>query len=67
MKSDPLVAVSEMDLLVCIVPFEHSLLSHPVAPEDELVQIGRYVYLMPYAPFATPSMSMCSLLAALTD
>ena len=28
------------------------MLSHPVAPKDELVQIGRYVYLMPYAPFA---------------
>ena len=52
LKSDPVVVVSETDLLVCVVPCEPSLLSHPVAPEDELVQIGRYVYLMPYAPFA---------------
>jgi len=50
-KSDPLVAVSETDLLVCVVPCEPSLLGHPVAPEDELVQIGRCVYLMPYATF----------------
>jgi len=51
-NSEPIVAVSETDLLVCVVLCEPSLLSHPVAPEDELVQIGRYVYLMPYAPFA---------------
>ena len=49
--SDSLVAVSETDLFVCVVPCEPSLLGHPVAPKDELVQIGRYVYLMPYAPF----------------
>jgi len=51
-QSDPLVAVSETDLLVCVVPCEPSLLGHPVAPEDEFVQIGCYVYLMPYSPFA---------------
>jgi len=50
--SDSLVAVSETDLFVCVVPCEPSLLGHPVAAEDELVQVGRYAYLMPYAPFA---------------
>jgi len=51
-KSDPLVAVSEANFIVGVVPYEPSLLSHPVAANNELVKIGRYVYLMPYVTFA---------------
>jgi len=51
-KSDPLIAVAKTDLLVGVVPCEPSLLGHPVAAEDELIQIRRYMYLMPYVPFA---------------
>ena len=51
-KSDPLIAVAKTDLLVGVVPCEPSLLGHPVTTEDELIQIGRYMNLMPYVPLA---------------
>ena len=36
-KSDPLVAVSKTDLVVGVVPYEPSLLSHPVTADNELM------------------------------
>ena len=36
-KSDPFVAVTKADLVVGVIPCEHSLLGHPVADDDKLV------------------------------
>jgi len=51
-KSDPLVAVSETDLLVCVVPCEPSCLAILSLPRMSSSRSGVVCYLMPYAPFA---------------
>ena len=46
--------------MVSVVPCEPSPLGHPVSAKDELIQIGCYMYFMPYVPFAHRERDGCN-------